>query len=123
LLRRDGPRSWMNMMAQGATITMEAWDDVTKPNQDWCHAWGAAPANIIPRWLCGIRPIANGFSEFIIDPHPAALESFTLKQPTLHGLIILQKDGKQWHLEVPKGTVGHWNGKNYPGGTYTLELN
>ena len=123
LLRREGPRSWMNMMAQGATITMEAWDDATKPNQDWCHAWGAAPANIIPRWLCGIRPTSNGFAEFVVDPHPASLASFTFKQPTIHGPIILQKNGGNWLLEVPEGTVGHWNGKAYPSGTYTVELN
>ncbi|MBP5637942.1 MAG: hypothetical protein J6X55_00555 [Victivallales bacterium] len=120
LMRRDGPRSWMNMMAQGATITMEAWDDATKPNQDWCHAWGAAPANIIPRWLCGIRPVKNGFTEFVIDPHPGQLECFNFKQPTIHGSIILQKNGAKWHLEVPDGIVGRWNGKAFPKGVYDL---
>jgi len=26
------------MLDKGATITMEAWDDTLKPNQDWTHA-------------------------------------------------------------------------------------
>jgi hypothetical protein len=40
----------------GATITLEAWDDRFKPNQDWNHAWSAAPANLIPGRLMGITP-------------------------------------------------------------------
>lgn len=39
------------MIDQGSTITMEAWSLKAKPNQDWNHAWGAAPANLLPRYL------------------------------------------------------------------------
>ncbi|MGN0854751.1 MAG: MGH1-like glycoside hydrolase domain-containing protein [Kiritimatiellia bacterium] len=51
LMVSDGERSWMNMMREGATITMEAWGQKFKPNQDWNHAWGAVPLNIIHRHL------------------------------------------------------------------------
>ena len=51
LLLDDGPRSWLGMMKQGSTITLEAWNMKDKPNLDWNHAWGAAPANLIPRFL------------------------------------------------------------------------
>ena len=51
LLSSDGPRSWLGMMKQGATMTMEAWSSEIKPNQDWNHAWGAAPANLLPRFM------------------------------------------------------------------------
>ena len=51
LLVSDGPRSWLGMLRQGATMTMEAWSLDAKPNQDWNHAWGAAPANLLPRFL------------------------------------------------------------------------
>ena len=51
LLTSTGSRGWYNMIRAGSTITMEAWDDKYKPNQDWNHAWGAVPANIIPRYL------------------------------------------------------------------------
>ena len=60
----DSLRSWMNMIRKGATMAMEAWDDTFKPNQDWNHPWGAAPANMIPRGLFGIRPLKPGFAEF-----------------------------------------------------------
>ncbi len=51
LLTDRGPRSWLGMIDQGSTITMEAWSLKAKSNQDWNHAWGAAPANLLPRYL------------------------------------------------------------------------
>lgn len=51
LLLDDGPRSWLGMLNQGSTITLEAWNSSDKPNLDWNHAWGAVPANIIPRFV------------------------------------------------------------------------
>lgn len=61
LLTSDAERSWYNMIRVGSTISLEAWDDKYKPNQDWNHAWGAAPANIIPRRLMGVVPTEPGF--------------------------------------------------------------
>ena len=52
LLTSTSERSWYNMIRVGSTISLEAWDNKYKPNQDWNHAWGAAPANIIPAKLC-----------------------------------------------------------------------
>src|SRR5439155_19763851 len=57
LMTRDDERSWRHMLAVGSTITTEAWDEKFKPNLDWNHAWGAAPANIIPRYVLGVRPL------------------------------------------------------------------
>src|SRR5690606_731899 len=35
LLTSQSDRSWYNMIRAGSTITMEAWDNKYKPNQDW----------------------------------------------------------------------------------------
>ena len=43
------------MVESGTTITWEAWDQKYKPNQDWNHAWGAAPANLLPRFVLGAQ--------------------------------------------------------------------
>ena len=57
-------RAWPHMVYDvGTTITLEAWDNKYKPNQDWNHAWGAAPGNIIPRKLMGIEPLEPGFKK------------------------------------------------------------
>jgi hypothetical protein len=90
LMTRRGKRSWLGMIDQGSTISMEAWDNELKPNQDWNHAWGAAPANIIPRRLCGIRPVKPGFAAFIVEPKPGELEFFRYRQPTPHGTVTVE---------------------------------
>lgn len=121
LMRSREQRSWQDMMKQGATITMESWGNWDKPNQDWCHAWGAAPANIIPRHLCGIRPLKPGFAEFIVDPQPGSLESFSFRHPTIHGAICLEKhpDGS-YDLTVPEGTTAIYGGRKLTAGNHHL---
>ena len=122
LMRADGDRSWLNMMKQGATVTMEAWSNAVKPNQDWNHAWGTAPANVIPRRLCGIRPLASGFSKFVIDPQPGDIKEFSLKHPTPHGAIFLHYDMGHLEVTVPEGTMGVCRGPLYPVGKHTIKL-
>lgn len=90
LLTDGGIRSWYNMIRVGSTITLEAWDNKYKPNQDWNHAWGAAPANIIPRKLMGIEPIAAGFEEVAIMPQTGDLEEAEVLMPTIRGSISLK---------------------------------
>ncbi len=88
LMTATHDRSWWNMMAVGSTIAMEAWDMKYKPNSDWNHAWGAAPANIIPRHLWGIKPVAPGFKKCEIKPQMSQLTSSEIKVPTIRGNII-----------------------------------
>jgi alpha-L-rhamnosidase len=120
LLTATGLRSWQNMLDKGATITMEAWDDSLKPNQDWNHAWGAAPANIIPRFIGGVRPLAPGFARFEVDPQPAGLEYFQLQHPTIHGSIILEFTKGALQLTVPPGTIAKYQDKEFFPGTHQL---
>jgi hypothetical protein len=85
---RSGDRSWPHMIYDvGTTITLEAWDNKYKPNQDWNHAWGAAPANIIPRYLMGVQPIEPGFAKVRIKPQAGHLKTGRLDLPTVRGTI------------------------------------
>ena len=64
LLTSPGERSRAHMIYDvGSTITLEAWDNRFKPNQDRDHPWGAEPADLIPRRRC--RPANRN------DAHPA----------------------------------------------------
>ncbi|MBQ9336442.1 MAG: hypothetical protein IJS14_03975 [Lentisphaeria bacterium] len=121
LIVSDGIRSWKNMLAKGATITMEAWDDSFKPNQDWNHPWGAAPGNIIVRYICGIRPLEPGFRKFIVDPQPGPLGRFRVKTPTPCGPVLLEMDGPgHYRLTVPEGTEAVYRGRIFAAGEHTL---
>lgn len=103
LLRSTSERSWYNMIRSGSTITMEAWDDKYKPNQDWNHAAGAAPAFIIAARLMGIEPQEPGFRKIRIKPQPASLEWAEVKYPTVRGDIFVSfknRPGQTFFLEV-----------------------
>ena len=103
LLTSTSERSWYNMIRAGSTISMEAWDNKYKPNQDWNHAWGAAPANVIPRKLMGIEPLEPGFRKIRIKPRPASLAHAEIKYPTIRGdvYVAFENDpGKSFNLKV-----------------------
>lgn len=85
LLTSRSLRSWHNMIRSGSTVTMEAWDDSFKPNQDWNHAWGAVPGNIITRKLMGVEPLEPGFAKMRIRPQPGALKEASIEIPTIRG--------------------------------------
>ena len=53
LMEATDERSWLGMMRQGATMTMEAWSLRAKRNQDWNHAWGSVPLNVLARFFTG----------------------------------------------------------------------
>ena len=103
LMTSDGLRSWRNMLRAGATVTMEAWDNSVKPNQDWNHSWSTAPANVVARRLFGIRPLAPGFAEFCAEPDLSVLKNGFYRQPTPLGPIeVTVKNGKV-SVKHPKG--------------------
>ncbi len=113
LMTATHDRSWYNMIKIGSTITLEAWDMRYKPNSDWNHAWGAAPANIIPRYLWGIQPSSPAFESVFIKPQMGELEFSSIKVPTIRGEIqgeYKKLNNKQTHYSIvlPANTVGEF---------------
>jgi alpha-L-rhamnosidase len=103
LMQSKEKRSWWNMIREGSTISMEAWGNQFKSNQDWNHAWGAVPANIIPRRLMGVTPLEPGFGRIQIKPRVGSLTSGSLKTPTIRGPVYVafkQEPGKSFTLTV-----------------------
>lgn len=105
LMTSDAKRSWMNMLHEGSTITMEAWSNEYKPNQDWNHAWGAAPANIIPMRLMGVRPLVPGCAEIEIFPQIGSLHEAECLVPTPRGgvrvKVVKEKDSYTITTDIP----------------------
>lgn len=101
LITAPGDRSWRHMVDSGTTITWEAWDQKFKPNQDWTHAWGAAPANLLPRFVLGAQPLTPGWGTALIQPHPGKLTSAEGRVPTPHGeLAVSWQQGKTFRLQL-----------------------
>ena len=109
LLTKEDERSWYNMVRHGATMTYEAWDDKFKNNQDWNHAWGAAPANVIPRYVVGVRPLEPGFARMLISPQTSTLKSVEAVVPTIRGSVEvdIQSTSEKYvmRVNIPANTV------------------
>lgn len=102
-------RSWWNMIRIGSTMTLEAWDLKYKDNLDWNHAWGAAPANIIPRFVLGVRPLEPAFRKILIRPQPGYLACVSGVVPTIRGPVGVSLETKgsgarRLKVEIPSNT-------------------
>jgi hypothetical protein len=98
------------MIRVGSTISLEAWDNKYKPNQDWNHIWGAAAGNIIARKLMGIEPLEPGFKKIRIKPQPATLGQAEIQVPSVRGDIRVSFDnqpGERFSLlvEIPANSL------------------
>lgn len=114
LLSSTAERSWYNMIRIGSTITLEAWALRFKNNLDWNHAWGAVPANAIPRGLWGIKPKTPGFGIATIKPQMSSLKSSNIEMPTVKGIIkgSYTYNGARlqtYELEIPGNMVAEFS--------------
>jgi hypothetical protein len=111
LMTSHSDRGWWHMIELGSTMTLEAWDAKYKDNLTWNHAWGAVPANIISRYVLGVRPLEPGYKQILIAPQPGTLQWFQGKVPTARGPVLVNyrsgKSGGRERLEinVPAGTT------------------
>lgn len=113
LMTATNDRSWWNMIKVGSTLALEAWDQKYKPNLDWNHAWGTAPANIVTRDMWGITPTQPGFKKVQIKPQLANLTFSKIKVPTIRGTIkaeykIIDNTHKSFVIELPRYMTGEF---------------
>jgi alpha-L-rhamnosidase len=106
LMTATHDRSWYNMIRSGSTMTWEAWDTKYKPNLDWNHAWGAAPANIVARNLWGIQPQTPGGAILSIRPQLGKLTQSQIELPTIKGTVRASYQRKSkteqlYQIELP----------------------
>ena len=102
LLSATNNRSWYNAIAAGSTISFEAWDDRYKPNQDWNHAWGAAPADLLPHKFLGVEPLEPGWDRIHIRPQIASREKAVGLVPTIKGTLIvsIQQNPERFSIQL-----------------------
>ena len=69
---------WGGMLDRGATTFWESYDPAGTGSpyamygrpfaNSLCHAWGSGPAALLPGEVLGIRPLANGWKRFAVEP-------------------------------------------------------
>ncbi|MCQ2183417.1 MAG: cellulase family glycosylhydrolase [Bacteroidales bacterium] len=101
LMASDDNRSWLGMLKQGATMTMESWNMHVKPNQDWNHSWSAHPVGLVAREICGVRPLKPGFERIGIAPHIGKLSHIKAKVPTAKGPVGVSYDEGVFTVDTP----------------------
>lgn len=106
LILADNDRSWKHMLESGTTITWEAWDQKYKPNQDWNHAWGAAPGNLLPRFILGVQATSPGWKTASVRPVTGGLMHASGTIPTPRGTIAVKWNNESSFLmtvKLPEG--------------------
>jgi len=126
LMSAGNDRSWTHMIERvGTTIGLEAWDTKYKPNQDWNHAWGAAPANLLPRKVLGVEPLQPGYARILIRPHLGNLAWAGGRVPTPRGPVALRfETDPKWFratVEIPPGTTARLELPAMAGAKATLD--
>ena len=142
-------RIWGGMVRHGATTFWECFDPAwsnaadlhgalhtTGASQGYgghrislCHGWAAGPAAWLPRWILGVKPLAQGFSEVTIAPRLGDLVEAQGTIPTPHGELTVSatKAGKEISVSaaLPPGVTGILPGRRTrlePGATHTATL-
>ena len=122
LMSAKGDRSWVGMMDFGSTVSMEAWNVKAKPNLDLNHAWGAAPLNIISRYILGVTPLLPGFKKISISPQLGGLKHVTGTVPTVAGSVKLDitPDKLIFTTPAPAEVVFGGEKKSFPAGEHVF---
>ena len=74
-LKSQSERSWSSMINNGLTMTSEVWQEESKKDMDYSHAWGSSPIFHVIRNIVGLNPIAPFYDKIIISPKPGNLET------------------------------------------------
>jgi alpha-L-rhamnosidase len=124
LLSSTGSNSWMNMIAQGAGATMEAWTTTEKPNLTYSHPWAASPAFNVPRSMFGIRPTKPGYDTLDIKPQPGDVAWAHITVPSVKGEIGAAFDSVGGRTDVgawvPANAVARVLVPGVPAGTTSI---
>jgi hypothetical protein len=116
---------WGAQLDHGATTFWEKYDPATPRDlysmygrsfgNSLCHAWSSGPAAILPGEILGIRPLADGWRRFIVDPQLGTLEWAAATVPTPHGDIEVFAGHGKLSLKIPASTVAVYGNHEFAG--------
>ena len=105
---------WGGMLKLGATAFWEEYDPGKKGAEHYamygrpfgkslCHAWGASPLYLLGKYYLGVKPVAPGYSKYVIEPNTGGLQWIQGKTPTPAGNIEVYCSGSQIKIKSPAG--------------------
>ena len=117
---------WGEMLDRGATTFWEAIDPAQTGDANYCfydrpfgkslcHAWAGGPAAFLASEICGLRPIADGWSQITVDPRLGSLEWARATVPTPHGNIEISIKKAVATLRIPAGITAQWGSRSLTG--------
>ena len=92
LMTERNDRSWLGMMNQGATVTMESWNMNVGSAIDWNHSWGTTALDIIARQILGVKPTKPGYEAYEVKPRLGNLQWAEGDVPTPRGIIHVRAE-------------------------------
>jgi hypothetical protein len=105
---------WGGMLNLGATTIWEAYDPTQKGDEHYamygrpygkslCHAWGANPVYLFGKYLLGVKPLAPGYTKYLVEPSLAGLEWIKGRVPTPNGNVEVYADRKTMKIKTVAG--------------------
>jgi alpha-L-rhamnosidase len=70
-----------------------------------CHAWSAGPAAILPEAVLGVRPLADGWTRFAVQPRLGDLAWAGVVIPAPSGDLVVHADSDRISVRVPAGAA------------------
>lgn len=106
---------WGGMLKLGATSFWEEYNPSKKGAEHYamygrpfgkslCHAWGASPIYLLPKYYLGVSPTAPAYAEYKIEPVLGGLQWMEGTVPTPNGDINVYCSTKQIKVKASEGT-------------------
>eukprot|EP00804_Cyclotella_cryptica_P018656 CCRYP_007166-RA/>CCRYP_007166-RA protein AED:0.00 eAED:0.00 QI:116/-1/1/1/-1/1/1/831/1277 len=122
---------WGGMLRTGATTFYEAYAEKEMPDdvanfysrpfaRSLCHAWGSGPCALLPEMLLGLRPLADGWKLFLVDPLDECPENISASVRTKHGIIKVHLDPTMLRIFTPYGTTMVLMERRYGPGSHSF---
>jgi len=117
---------WGRMIENGATTFWEAFHEdesaeampafYDRPyGRSFCHAWSAGPCHVLPETIIGIRPLADGWSEWTCTPQLSDLQWASATVPTPRGCIEVEATSNSLRVVIPANTTLIFGGSCFVG--------
>ena len=119
MLKQHGYPGYLYMLDNGATGTWEHWD----AERSRLHNCFNGVGSWFYQALGGLIPLEPGYRRVRIEPQvPAGLEWVQVSQETPYGPIVIRREGRHLHFELPVGVTATVAGQEYGCGGHDVEL-